>query len=167
VPVALWANVDARLKCERDEVTGRATLKLLHQKNGRSGLVLRFEFEEHAFPIRQGHATSLVARRVHDASDAVPKPAGPKLGDIERIALECLATALVDLAREVPAARDVPRGTRGVRYDQWMATALRYLPPEREEWRRRADFKRAATSLLRKRLVRLVDGWCWLPEAVR
>jgi hypothetical protein len=164
MPVALWANLDARLRCERDEATGRATLTVQHQKNGCSGLVLRFEFEVHTFATRKGNADCLIARRLTDAPDVAPEPAGPKLGDNEKLALDCLGATLVDLARDLPPSHDIPRGVRGVRYEEWLAAAVRYIPPEREEWRWRADFKRAVKSLLRKHLVRHVAGWCWLPK---
>jgi hypothetical protein len=54
VPVALWANVDARLRCKRDEVSGQATLTVQHQKNGRSGISFRFEFEDYEFETNRG-----------------------------------------------------------------------------------------------------------------
>jgi hypothetical protein len=164
VPVALWANVDARGKCERDPATGNATLTVLHQKNGISGQVLRFEFERHLFRTRKGEADCLIAKPQEGGADTPPKRPDVKLGDNEKIVLDCLGTALADHACEVPPARDVARGTRGVRVDEWEAAAVRYLP-QREDWRKRQTFERAVKSLVRRRLVRHVDGWCWLPRA--
>lgn len=165
VPVTLWANVDARRKIERDEATGQATLTLQHQKNGRSGLVLKFEFEQHEFTTRRGVASCLIARKLPEDACAAPKPEGPKMGDNERIVLDSLAAALADRGREPPPSHDITQGVRCARYDEWLEAAERYLPSEKEGFRRKEAIKRAATSLIRKKVVCHVDGWCWVRRA--
>jgi hypothetical protein len=159
VPVALWANVDARLRCERDEVSGEATLTVQHQKNGRSGAVFRFEFEAYEFETRQGLAEVLIARRLEDSSEE-PARAGPKLGNNEQMVLDSLDAALSDASRDVPAARDVPLGTKGVTLEEWAAAAERYLP-QPTKFRKNEAVKRSIGSLVRRRIVRHVDGWVW------
>jgi hypothetical protein len=47
-----------------------------------------------------------------------------------------------------------------VRLDEWEQAAIRYLP-QQEEWRKRQAFDRAVKSLVRRHLVRHVDGWVW------
>lgn len=162
VPVTLWANVDARRKVERNEVTGNATLKLLHQKNGRSGAVLKFEFETHKFATRKGEATCLIARRLLATAEEPPKAEKDKLGDNEKLVLEILAAAISDKGRDIPPSHDIPRGMRGIPFEEWEAAAERYMPPDKEGFRWRRDFKRAVNSLRAKYRYRLANGWVWL-----
>lgn len=164
VPVALWANVDARAKIERDTATGRATLTLLHQKNGRSGAVLRFEWEEHRFELRQGEATALIARRIYDATDEAPKPSREKLGGNERLFFDALVAAINDHGRIPPPSHDIPRDALAIPFEEWEAAAERYMPPDRDGFRWRRDFKRAVTSLRTKGRYKLAGGWCWIPK---
>lgn len=164
VPVSLWANVDARLRCERDEATGQASMKLLHQKNGRSGAVMRFEFEMHEFGMRNGSASCLIARLL-DESTPEPVKKAKRLGPNEQTVYDSLTAAICDHGRELPLARDMPQGVRGVRYEDWEAVAMRHLTGK-EAFRKRENFKRAASSLCgKRRMVCHADGWCWLPKA--
>jgi KaiC/GvpD/RAD55 family RecA-like ATPase len=79
----------------------------------------------------------------------------------QRTVLDCLHTAVFDHGQEAPPARDIPRGTRVVSFARWCEVALRYMPGDKPEWRKREDFGRVVEALQAKGLVRHVDGWCW------
>ena len=83
----------------------------------------------------------------------------------QRTVLECLATAIADHGQEAPLAHDIPRKARVVAMARWRDAAIRYLPSDQPEWRKRQDFARTAEALQAKYLVRHVDGWCWPTSA--
>jgi AAA domain len=84
-----------------------------------------------------------------------------KLNDRQRTVLDCLSAAIVDHGQEAPPARDIPRGARVVSFARWCEVALRYMPGDKPDWRKREDFGRAVEALQAKRLVNHADGWCW------
>jgi hypothetical protein len=94
--VTFWANHDTRLKAEKNETTKRGTLKVIHHKHAKDGLVLTFDFDLYEF---QGHPaaakiTTLIPRRIYDAPTIQPpKPssnARTRLTDEQSLALQAL-----------------------------------------------------------------------------
>jgi hypothetical protein len=94
-PVTFWANHDTRLKYEKNELSGRGTVKVVHHKNAAPGLLLTFEFEQFEFQRRTGATVkTLVPLRDRLAStEAPPKPKGNgrlRLTDTQHLAIEAL-----------------------------------------------------------------------------
>jgi hypothetical protein len=85
----------------------------------------------------------------------------------QKVMLDCLHAALVDLGREPPPHRDIPRGVKAVTFEQWVDATVRYSiehAGEKEQWRCKDHAKRTAGQLQGKDLVLHVAGWCWLPK---
>jgi hypothetical protein len=165
--VTSWASYAARIKTERDEVTGAGTLTLLHMKNGTSGLQLKFEYERHTFEVEGETTTTLIPKRLMEAPTKAQPDTGKKRRKLranEVIVRDALIAAVNDHGHELQPAHDIPPGTRGVTYDEWMEAALRYLPqtpPHRKE----EAFQRAAASLVADHFAFHAGGGCWLPQS--
>jgi hypothetical protein len=95
-----------------------------------------------------------------------PARKGPaeKLTSGQKVALDCLGTALAEKGRTPPPARDIPASVKAVSYEEWQETALRYLPGESDR-RKREAFQRKAEALQAKGLVKHAAGFCWIPAS--
>lgn len=96
-----------------------------------------------------------------------PKPRPRRLGDVEKIVLECLDAALADHGRPAEEAgaiaRDIPRHATVVRRDALDRAADRYMA-DRAGNKRREATGRAIDSLQARGMVKHVDGWLWRPS---
>jgi AAA domain len=164
--VTFWASQEARIKVERNEVTGAGTLDVLHIKNGLPGLHLEFDYELHEFGPELERATTLIPRRRMDASErreaAGAENRARKLGPNEKMLLDALAAAIADGPDPTPASVEIPASTSGATTERWQAYAFRYLP-QSEAKRKSEAFNRASTRLVADRMVRHVGGFAWLP----
>jgi AAA domain len=164
--VTFWASQEARIKVERNEVTGAGTLDVLHIKNGQPGLHLEFDYELHEFGPELERATTLIPRRRMEASErregTAAESRARKLGPNEKVLLDALAAAIADGPDPTPLSLEVPASTPGATIERWQTYAFRYLP--QSEAKRKAEaFNRASTRLVADRMVRHVGGFAWLP----
>ena len=104
--VSYWASQQARIKVERDEVTGHGKLDLVHQKNGPMGLHLEFEYVQHEFEVEGETSTCLVPQRIYDAPERTLQKARQPAGNTGTGSNQCI------LMTESTQA-DPPQGKRG------------------------------------------------------
>ena len=158
--VTFWANHETRLKAEKDKVTGRGTLIVIHHKNARGGLELAFDFEVFAFDHGTTTTDTLIPRRDFDHQ---PKAeVKRKLGDNEKIVRDALVKAVAEQTDQSPPANGIPQNAKGCSVERWQATAMLVLP-QPEVKRRGEAFGRALTSLVAANHVRHLAGYAWLP----
>ena len=98
-----------------------------------------------------------------DPPDRAAETGKRDLGPNERMALEALATALVDGGREPPLALDIPRSATTVTLAEWREKIIRYQPDDRPMKRRTEAADRAMRSLVAGHRVMCVEGNVWLP----
>jgi KaiC/GvpD/RAD55 family RecA-like ATPase len=165
---SLRAASDVEGEVTVDAVTGVRTLRITKNRDGEDGL--RFAFRLETAELGENAAGRMVTTCVAVETEAPAAEAKePNLTAKQRTTLQCLATALADHGEDAPPAPDIPRNMKVARFARWQEAALRYLPGEGEEWRKRADFKRTTEKLKDKGLVRtvVVGGtcWCWLAKS--
>ncbi len=80
-------------------------------------------------------------------------------------AVEWLELALEEHGEPAPTDHPlIPPGGSVVHYSKWVDTALRFIPGEKPDWRKRDNFKTMAESIMAKGAVTHVEGYCWLPS---
>ena len=118
-----------------------------------------FELELFEFEAKPGcMASTMIPRRTDSPAPAAARP----LGANEKIVLDALRAAVADDPRDPPLAPDIPRHVKGATFEQWQASAIRYLPHDHGNKKREA-FARAVKSLVANNTVRHVEGFSWLP----
>lgn len=99
-----------------------------------------------------------------EAEAPVKTPKGPTLTPKQRTVLDCYDRALVDHGQASPGVAGMPRNSQVVPFARWCEVALRFLPGDAPDWRKREDFKRSVEALQGKGAVKHQDGYCWRPS---
>jgi hypothetical protein len=160
---SLRAATDVELEVTNGE--GGGCIKVTKHRDDAGGRSFGFRLEtvELGENARGRMVTTCVAVEAEAPARAAKEP---PLTAKQRIAFDCLATAIADHGEAPPPARDIPPNVRGVPFGRWEEAAFRYRTGDKSdhfpEWRKRDHLKRTAEMLRARRLVNFVDGWCWL-----
>ena len=140
---------------------GEGSVKVTKNRDDYSGRVLGFRLDTFELGLnRKGRMVTTCVVTAASAPKAEPKKR--KLGPNEKIALQCLAAAIVDHGQVAPTG-NVHDHARAATRDAWLATATRHLT-QGKPWHREQAFDRAAESLTADYFVRHQNGLYWLPN---
>jgi hypothetical protein len=154
---SLRAASDTELEVTKGEGGSCLAITKSRDEEDRARFGFRLEPVELGVNAKGRAVTTCVAVETEVANQAKKVPLTPKQSTV----LDCLNAAIADHGQDAPLSRDIPRKARVVQFARWREAALRYLPGDKEDWRKREDFNRIAQALQAKHLVRHVDGWCW------
>jgi hypothetical protein len=173
LPVALWANMDARLRLNKKD-DGSAELFVEHVKNAESGYTHTVTLGKVTVDLDDGPFDTVVAQFAMNAHGEIERGKKQKKRQKpsadQRTALNAIARAVIETPAPTPDGSDIPRGAAGTSEAAAVEMIARLVPrttksgKEREDWQQRAHAGRVLLSLHDRWLARVVDGFVWLPK---
>ena len=107
------------------------------------------------------HGRTVTTAVAVDADPPTKATKAPALKGRQKSVMDALATALADHGQPSPSGSSASPNSNVVEFGTWENAAIRALPGENPDWRKRDRFKSAAKTLQLKGIVGQVDGWVW------
>ena len=158
----LRAAVDTELEVTRDAATKIAVMRPVKQRELPTDG--EFVFTLDVVELGEDEDGDPVTSCVVKPSDA-PATKTAKLSPSNRVAMDALHKAILDLGTTPPASTNIPRHTKAVHEHQWRDYAYKCAVSgsEKQDSKQRA-FKRAADELRKSGMIGVWDGWVWLAK---